>query len=309
MNYTGQVNWSDWQQMPDYRSGWRDKNKSSIGSIITYLDPHTSLGYMPVFKNVDFLRQGSDFSMKGNEALWTGANRVLEPILTAESKILGKYDPVRYSLSKAFPEQHANVTNWVNTHGADAAAIAAATYFTAGAAGAAVGSAAGGGAAATGAGGAAAGSALGGGAAASGTGAISALGSAAITPAFSSTVGAGLSSSAAAGAAGLGYGGLGAAGTAAGLSAITPALASLGTAGSSLGLLGSLKAAYGTVKPYTSMASNIKSFADANKAPTDRERYASQAGAMAERVLQAGEETARQRIAKQLVINKFGMRK
>lgn len=311
-NYTGNVDWGDWQQMPDYRSGWKDKNKSSIGSLITYLDPHTSLGKMPFLKNIDFLEKGSNFHQEGNDRLWTGANRVLEPVMKVLSKG-GKYtDPVQGSLSMTFPEQHQGITDWATTHGADVAAIVAATYFSGGAAAGALGAGAGAGAGAATSGLGAAGSAaitpalasLGAAAApaaASGTAGLAAAGSAAITPALASLAGSAAST-------GMLSGGLGLAGTAAANSMLTPSLASLGTAAAEPGLLSTVKDIYGYASKGKDYYSNLNNFAK-NNGPTDQQRYNQQAGAMADRILNANKpQTARQKVSNQLMINKFGMR-
>lgn len=317
--------WSNWQNMPDYRQFIApDKNKSFIAQISAYLDPHSSLGYMPVFKDQQIFRDGTEFYNQGQDAVWTTANRVLEPVMKLESKLGNKTDPVRWSLGKTFPDEHKGFTEWVNTHGADAAAIAAATYFTAGAAGAAVGSAGAGGAAA-GAGATAAPAASGAAGAAGGTAGLTAAGTAAITPAFESAaaagVGAGVTAGAGAsaitpafGAAGLSLapevaaGGLGAAGTAAANSMLTPAFASWGGS-SGAGLLSSAKNLYSKFSKVNDYQSNLQTVAN-TRGRSQAELDQAHAAAIGDKILNSNQpQTYRQKVANQIMINRFGTRR
>lgn len=303
MNYNGQIDYADWQNMPDYRQGWQNKHKSGIASLGRTFDVTT---YIPGANKV------SDFMHEGTQRGMTAANTYISPVVKTVNQGLDVIDPTAKWLKDN--TVLGDVNRFVEEKPADALAIAAATYFTAGAASNALGGAGAAGSAAapaaSGGAGAAGGMAGAAGGAASGTAGISALGSAAITPAFESAAGSALTSSALSGAAATGYGGLGAAGTAAGTSLLTPAFASTGAAASEGGLLSSLKNTYGKVSKYKDYYDNVKTVADANRQPTDRQRYNAQAGAMAERILNNGQaqNDYRQRVANQLMINRFGAR-
>lgn len=301
-NYSGsggQVDWGDWQQMPDYRAGWKDKHKSGITELGRALDVTT---YIPGLNKV------SDFIHEGTGRVVSAGNEYLSPVV----KAIHKYTLPDYQLNKN--NFIGDIHRFSEEKPIDALGVAAATYFTAGAAtGAASGAASGAGAASGGAGGlgaagtTAAGTAItptfASGAAGAGGAVTAGAGASAITPAFTA---AGLSLAPEAAAAG----GLGAAGTAAANSMLTPAFASWGTGATGGGLLSSVKDAYNTINKADSYRSNLQRFAN-NNGPTDRQRYNAQAGQMADRILNAGSQpqTARQRVATQLMTNKYGMRR
>jgi hypothetical protein len=228
------INYGDWQSMPDYRD-MSNKNASSIARLGRALDPMT---YIPGIKEVvnpihDVAEAGAD-----------GVNQVLSPVVGALQEVGSFITPGLKQTEKMLGLGGLN--RFIRDKPLDAAAIAAATFFSAGAATPALTGAATGGT--LGAAGTAAGSSVlaGGttaGAAGSGLGAAgSAAATSAITPAFSS--GAIAAGSAAPTA-------LGVSGTAAATSALTPALASLGTAGTAPTAAGSLlntfKGAYDTL--------------------------------------------------------------
>jgi hypothetical protein len=260
----------DYTKTPDYREGWQDPNKSAIGGLVgsTFgVDP-TNWGSSPATGELALMN-----------TVLTGANRVLAPVLSAEAAGPGQADPIRQTLSHVDPETHKAYQSWWNNHGGDIAAIAAATYFTGGAAGSAIqgseaaaaapaaGGAAGaaGGTSSLGAAGAAAitpelaygGAAAGAGAAGSTTGSL--VGAGAITPAFASGAYGG-----AAGA--FGSGTLGAAGTAAATNALTPSLASLGTAGAGTSALDKIVNAAKQANKFDKYRSNIMKIANPNQA-------------------------------------------
>jgi len=311
------IKYGDWQSMPDYREGWQDKNKSSVVGAIKALDLTT---------RVPGLKEISNKVHEGEDYIMTGANRVLEPILQAESAGAGQADPIRQTLSKVDPERHKMYQDWWNSHGADVAAIAAISYFTGGAAANALGPSAGAGA---GSGAAAAAPAASGGAgAAGGTAGLGAAATSAITPTtFSalSGVGAGAGAGAAgsttgalvgassitpalvnagAGIAGAsGAGTLGTAGTLAATNAITPTLASIGAGQGSAGLSAINKVA-NAVKTGNQYRSNISKFVQPNN---EKQRSYNQANALAQRIV--NEEQPKnekiKKISNQIMINRF----
>lgn len=295
--YSG-INWGDYQKMPDYREGWRDPHASGIGGLLKTLDVGS---YIPGLKEV---HNRVDDATTQN---LTEANRALSPVVKGINQGLDVIDPTAKWLKKN--TYLGDINNFVEEKPADALAVAAATYFSAGAAteaaagaGATAAPAASGGAGATG------GMAGASSTAASGTAGISALGSEAITPALSSTAGAQISNAAAAGAAATGYGGLGAAGTAAGSAMLTPAFASLGTGAAGSGLLNSAKNIYSKFNKYDQYRSNISKFA--GNQHSERDRMNAQAGALADRILNEYQPTDyRQKIANQIMMNRYGMRK
>lgn len=301
-DYTGQINWGNWQELPDYRAGWKDKHKSSISGIAKALDVTT---YIPGANKV------SDFVHEGADRVLTTGNQVLSPIVKfatdGSNKITGGGER---KINSALGLEGAY--DFIREKPVDALAVAAATYFTGGALG---GAAAGGGGSAAG------------GAAAGGTGTLGAAGTTAagtaITPAFASTAtGAGVTAGAGAGAitpafaaSGLSIapaaasGGLGAAGTAAANSLLTPAFASYGGASAGGGLLSSAKNLYGKFSSGKNYLDNIKTVADSDKSPTDRDIYNMQATDLAERIRNSYQpQEYKKKVAKQIMFNKFGGR-
>ena len=225
----GKTAWGDWRKMPDYREGWSDPNSSAIGGLIgnTFgVDQNN-----PVTGELFVLNR-----------VLSGANQILAPVLKAESEGPGQADPIRQTLSQVAPETHKQYQDWWNNHGGDVAAIAAATYFTGGAAGAALQSGEGAaGAGGAGAAAAAAPAASGGAGAAGGTAGLSAAGAAAITPELAYAGGAAGGLAGAGG--GAAAGGLaGAAGSTTGsllaANAITPALSTIGLEAAGPGIAG-----------------------------------------------------------------------
>jgi hypothetical protein len=259
----------DYTKTPDYREGWQDPNKSAIGGLVgsTFgVDP-TNWGSSPATGELALMN-----------TVLTGANRVLAPVLSAEAAGPGQADPIRQTLSHVDPETHKSYQSWWNNHGGDIAAIAAATYFTGGAAGKAIAASesaapaagagavegAAGGTASLGTAGAAAitpelaygGGAAGAGAAGSTTGSL--VGAGAITPAFASGAYGGTAGA-------FGSGTLGAAGTAAATNALTPSLASLGTAAET-SVLGKVINAAKQANKFDKYRSNIMKVANPNQA-------------------------------------------
>jgi len=280
--------------MPDYRQYAPRKNSSPIASLGRMLDPMTHIPGVNILPN--YVHDAAEYvAEKGNQAL--------SPVFGALGSVAEKIDPVQMSLKATFPDQHMRVKEWVTNHPIDTMALVAAAYF--------------GGAAAGGIGqaGAPAASTAGG---AGGTAGIQGAGAAAITPTFSSgaitapgAFGAGsttgsllgaeaitpaLASGAYGGVAGAaGTGTLGTAGTSAGMAALTPSFASMGA--SSPSLLSQLKNLYKTYGKYNRYRTNVQQFAD--KTPSSRDRlraqYNAEANALAERVLNSGQNPQRYR--------------
>jgi hypothetical protein len=251
------------------------------------------------------------------DAAVTGINTALSPIVTGVNSALKTVTPgVQYLEDNT---ALGGINNFVENKPADALALAAATFFSAGAAGEAMGAgaaatpAAADGAGATAAGGlnsfgAAGSSAItpalesgavsggaGAGAAGSTTGSLAGAGS--ITPAFGSGSVGGITGTA-------GTGTLGTAGTAAGGGMITPAFESLGGAPS---FLSRLKPLIDNAKTANSYRSNFNNFSVPN---TDRINANDQADRLTRSILDSGETPSTTgRIANQIVMNRFGVRK
>lgn len=276
------MNFGDWQSMPDYREGWVDKKKNAFGSLLRAADPMTYVPGVNVTANA-----AHDI---GGEFV-TGANRVLSPIVKGTNQVLEATTPGVKKMHEAVP-MLGNINRFAEDKPFDAAALAAATFFTGGAAAKGIGAmsaapAASGGAGAMGGlssagaagsaaitpsfmSGAAAGGGMGAGAAGSTTGAL--VGASSITPALASGTYGGM-----AGASGLGT--LGTAGTAAATSALTPGFATMG-------------AGYGamdTAKSFMNKASEAnsyrKNFSQFSGPDTDKIRANTQANAFAQKIL------------------------
>ena len=206
------IDFGDFWQMPDYRQGMGNKNASGIARLGQMLDPMT---YVPgINQTVNPIHEA------GIQVADAG-NRMLSPVVGAAQKFTEATTPGMRQFQNAVPITK-DIDRFVRDKPVDAAAIAAATFFTAGAATPALSGAGGAGAVGAGTGGT-----LG----AAGAGAATS----ALTPAFTSAAGtaAGAAPSAlttAAGAGGAGLGTLGSAGTAAGISALTPAFEGAGIA-------------------------------------------------------------------------------
>jgi hypothetical protein len=290
--YPNQVDWADYKTMPDYREGWRDPHKSGIVELGRALDVTT---YIPGLNQVS--NAWHDAEQEGT----TAGNRILSPVVGFLQDGQDKMLPYHKELHHAVGLD--GIDRFIREKPVDAAGIAAATYFTAGAASGAASPAGGAGMSAgqTAAAANAITPALQSGAygvsaaAAPGT-AGSAMG-AAITPAFESAAGAALAPTA------FTYGGLGATGYAAGVNALTPSAAGYGS------LLSGAKNAYNKFNTVDSYRSNIKRFAD-QQGPTDQERYNAQAAAIGDRILNAGNNptSTRDKIKSQIMMNRWGMR-
>jgi hypothetical protein len=266
------IDYGNWAALPDYREGLQDKNQSGIARLGQMLDPST---YIPGINQI------TNPIHQGAEQIADSSNRALSPIVGAAQKFTNVITPGMSQLQNAIPTLK-NIDTFVRDKPVDAAAIAAATFFSAGAAtpylaGAGTGAAGGlsaGGAAATE--GALAGTTAGGAGALGGLGAAgTAAGEAALTPAFS-----GLASTAGSAAPGL----LGSTGTAALNSALTPALASIGTAApSGVGsLLNTFNTAIKPLKTGYKYGKNLNSFSHGD---TEGQRQQNMANAFNEQVL------------------------
>lgn len=306
------ANWGDWQNMPDYREGWQDKNKSGVARIARALDPTTYIPGLNIVANKahDVAERGADMG-----------NRVLSPVVGAAQKVTEFTNPWMKPLQKAVP-QIKNIDTFIRDKPVDAAAIAAATFFTGGAASSALG--AGGTAAAPAA------STLGG---AGGAASAGASGSTLLAPTTFSSLGTGLASSGAgagvaapiAGSTTGSIGTLGTVGTAAGNSLLTPAATgSLGgfanVGGAAPGLFGSfgntasglLSTAKGYLAPlnqYTAplqYAKNLSGYAEADAAQ-ENNRISNQQNVLSQRILDTPPAKAaqRKRITDAIMFNKF----
>jgi len=299
-NYgNNQINWGQWQSMPDYREGLKDKNKSAIVGVIRALD---------LTQNVPVIGEASKFIHEGEDRVITGVNRALAPILKFESETGGQADPIRQTLSKIAPEQHKRYQDWWNNHGADIAAIAAITYATAGA-GTSAAAGGGGGTASTTAAPAASTVGGGGGLAGSTTAAVNAItpstfsalsgigGGAAGGTTAGSVTGGGLASAA-------GTGTLGAAGTSAAMNALTPAFATFGatTPSTASGVLNAIKQG----NNYRSNINTLRGSSDTGL--DDQQRNRVMAESLAQQILKSGEKQEQpkiKRMAANIMMNRF----
>lgn len=304
-NYgNNQINWGQWQSMPDYRDGWKDKNKSSIVGLIRSLD---------LTQQIPGIGEVSKTVHEGEDRILTGVNRVLAPILSFESETGGQADPIRQTLSKIAPEKHKQYQDWWNNHGGDIAAVAALTYLTAGAGTAAATGGGGGGATAATAAPAASTVGSGGGLAGSTAAAVNA-----ITPStFSALSGVGGGAAAGGGVGGSVTGGglasaaapgtLGAAGTSAAVNALTPAFATFGATTPS-----TASAIYNAAKQGNAYRSNISKLQSTDTGPTDEQRSRGMAESLAQQILKSGERKPEdykiKRMANNIMMNRFNQR-
>jgi len=249
------INWGDYQNMPDYREGWQDPHQSGVARIGRALDPTT---YIPG------LNQISNPIHTMAEGAADTSNAALSPVMKAADRFTEKTTPGLKQLRSSVPGME-GITNFVNNKPVDAAAIAAATFFSGGAAANALGGAG----AAGGVGTSAAGAPLGSAGTAAATNAL--------TPAaFTAAGGAGGSAFAAPASSLL------SAGQAAGMSALTPAgyasgasalsapisgAGLLGTTGTQAGLAaltpsfmgqGASSGVLEAIKPYAQKAMQVK---------------------------------------------------
>jgi hypothetical protein len=304
------MNFGDWQNMPDYREGWRDKNKNAFGSMLRAADPMT---YVPGLGAPANLAHdiGGEFV--------TGANRVLSPIVKGTNQVLEATTPGVKQMHEAVPAL-GNVNRFIEDKPFDAAALMAATFFSGGAAANAIGSGAAAAPAASGAAGAMGGMAsagttgtsaitpalsgtaagtgagVGTGAAGSTTGAL--IPASAISPAMASGAYGGIS-----GASGLGT--LGTAGTAAATSALTPSFMTMGAAAPSF--MDTASNAISKGREFKSYHSNMNNFAGQD---TDRLRSNNQANALSQKILDSNSvpTTNIKRIADRISMNRWGQR-
>lgn len=254
--------------MPDYRAGMGNKNASGIARLGQMLDPMT---YVPgINQTVNPIHEA------GIQVADAG-NRMLSPVVGAAQKFTEATTPGMRQFQNAVPITK-DIDRFVRDKPVDAAAIAAATFFTAGAATPALS-------------GAGTGGTLG----AAGAGAATS----AVTPAFSSAAGTAAAAApsaltSAAGAGGAGLGTLGSAGTAAGLSALTPAFegASLAAGTGAAGTTGSnlLSSFKDFIRPLKTAKSriggdyidNLRSFAEPDR---EGERQYKLADQLAQRIM------------------------
>jgi hypothetical protein len=302
------MNFGDWQSMPDYRDGWKDKNKNAFGGMLRAMDPMTYVPGVNVLAN-----SAHDI---GGEFV-SGANRALSPLVKGTNQVLEATTPGVKQMHEAVPAL-GNVNRFIEDKPFDAAALAAATFFSGGAA-----------AKAMGAGAAAAPAASGGAGAMGGLSSAGAAGTSAITPSFASgAVGAGAGAGAAgsttgslvgagaitpglasgtyggiAGAAGTGT--LGTAGTAASGSALTPSFMAMGASAPSF-----MDTAGHTIskgREFKSYHDNINRFSGPD---TDKARANNQANSFAQKILDSNSvpTTATGRIANKIIMKRPGGR-
>lgn len=287
------IDWSDWQQMPDYRK--ENRHSSVIGELARTFDPMT---YIPGVKEV--ANPIHDVATQGI----TLGNQLISPVIGKAVEFTNATNPLAKFLDEQ--TQVGGVTEFIKNKPLDAAGIVAGTFFSGGALGGAMG---GGGAlgGATGAASAApAASTVGG---AGGTAALQAASANAITPALAAPVTAGsttgslLSANAispalasgtyggAAGASGLGT--LGTAGTAAANSMLPSTYGAL--VASQPSLWTQAKGLYDKFNSVDKYRSNLSKFSQ-NKDDPNRE-----ADAIAQRIISDPQDE----IIKQIVMNRF----
>jgi hypothetical protein len=119
------INWGDWQQMPDYRQFIdQNKHKSVVGQLARTFDPMT---YIPGVNQV-----ANPIHDAGSAGI-TAANKALSPVVGAAQKFTEFTTPGLKQLQDAVPVTK-DIDRFVRNKPLDAAAIAAATYFSGGAA-------------------------------------------------------------------------------------------------------------------------------------------------------------------------------
>jgi hypothetical protein len=297
------INWGDYQQMPDYRAGWVDKNKNAFGGLLRAMDPMTYAPGIGVTANAAHDAGGEFVS---------GVNKALSPVVGAAQDFTQATTPGMKQVQQSTGMD--GIDRFVRDKPFDAAALAAASFFTGGAA-----------ANAMGAGSAAAPAASGGAGAMGGMSSASAAGSAAITPAFQSGAVAG---------SGLGAGAAGSTtGSLVGASSITPALSSgayggmagaagagtLGTAGTaaatglltpSMNTLGTGTGFMGSLKPYTDGANTAdrfrRNFNNVSQPNQDEARLRKQQNALAQRIIDDPQPKRNvKRISDQIMMSNF----
>jgi hypothetical protein len=298
------INWGDYQQMPDYRAGWIDKNRNAFGGLLRTFDPMT---YVPGLN----APANAAHDIGGNFV--SGVNRILSPVVGAAQDFTQATTPGMKQVQQATGME--GIDRFVRDKPFDAAALAAASFFTGGAAAEALGPSAA----------AAAPAASGGAGAMGGMSSASAAGSAAITPAFQSGAVAG---------SGLGAGAAGSTtGSLVGASSITPALSSgayggmagaagastLGTAGTaaatglltpSMNTLGTGTGLMGSLKPYTDGANTAdrfrRNFNNVSQPNQDEARLRKQQNALAQRIIDDPQPKRNvKRISDQIMMNNF----
>ena len=201
------MDYGQWYNTPDYREGWQDPHASGIARLTKALDPATMIpgwGQAVAQPMHDLAIQGADIG-----------NRALSPIVGGAQDFTNVITPGLKQAEKS--TGMSGIQNFIRNKPVDAAAIAAATFFS-------------GGGATSGLSGAPAASTTGG---AGGLYSAGAAGTEAITPAFESGAASGLGTGTTAGTT---------TGSLAGANAITPTFASgsyPGIAGASApGMLG-----------------------------------------------------------------------
>jgi len=118
------INWGDYQNMPDYREGWQDPHQSGVARMGRALDPTT---YIPG------LNQISNPIHSMAESTADASNAALSPVMKGLDKFTETTTPGLKQLRSSVPGME-GITNFVNNKPVDAAAIAAASFFSGGAA-------------------------------------------------------------------------------------------------------------------------------------------------------------------------------
>ena len=257
-----------WQDMPDYRE-FSNSHQSAIGSIARALDPMTYIPGVDIFAN-----KAHDAATAGI----TAGNTALSPLVGGAIDITNKIDPALGFVHKAVPQTQ-EIDNFVRNKPVDAAGIAAATYFSGGAASGLFEGA--------GAGTAAAGS-LGAGADAAAANAITPVGLTAGESAIAAPVGGAATGLGTIGASGLETGAnlltpasfagsssaapglLGATGSQFASNAITPSFMQLG--GKTPGLLDSFQPAFKALKTANDYKSNLQNFSQPDNSKQNKLR-------------------------------------
>ena len=286
------INYGDWQNMPDYREGWVDKHKNAFGDLLRAADPMT---YVPGISSV-----ANPIHDMGDAAV-TGINTTLSPVIKATNKVLKTVTPGVQYMEDNIPAM-GNVNRFIENKPFDAAALAAATFFSGGAAGEALGPSA-----------TAAPAVSGGTGAMGGLNSFGAAATNAITPALSGTA-AGTGAGAGAGMGGS-VGGtltsisapstLGTAGTAAATNAITPALSTLGA--STPSFMANAANVLNKGREFKSYFDNMNTMAGPD---TNRIRSNNQANAFAQQIINSNSvpTTNTGRIADKIMMKRIGGR-
>jgi len=282
------INFGNWQETEKLTGSntWQDPHHSGIADLGRKLDVMTYVPGLNALPNTVH-----DIAIPVASAV----NQYASPVVGVAQEINRYANPWIKTIKKSAPGAYDyinGIEEYAHQKPGDAAAVAAATYFTAGAATEAV----------AGAGAAAAPAASGGAEAVGGLGAgaeagIGAAAGNAITPTFASgAVDAGMAGASA------GTGTLGAAGTAAGAGMLTP---SFGAGGAS-SFMNSIRPIMDKVKTVNSYKNSLSSQTTPNN---DRINANNQADNLTRSILNSGNAPSTTgRITNQIVMNRFGMR-